>query len=147
MREERGATLAEVLIAILLLAFMVSSMVGVLFSSSLGATTGDVRLRASQAVEALDGDLRNFVAADRASVERAPGAPAWHLPGDRCDGCAGGPTCWALQDRCTHDVSARLPADLRQGFGMGMSYTVEVKDHGGQPVRKARISVSWAAPR
>jgi hypothetical protein len=73
-----------------------------------------------------------------------PGLIPWQIPGDSCLNCPGAPTCWALEP-CTHDVSARLPVELRLAHGARMSYTVSAVTSGAQVLREVDVSVQWSA--
>lgn len=141
-RRRRGATLTEVVIAVLLLALATTGLLGALYSSVLGQRSGEARFRTAALARELHEELKNFVTADLAVTHGAPGAPSWHLPGDLCAGCAGGASCWALASGCTHDVTARLPADLRDS-GMKMSYVVTEVRVAGRTLRRVVVQSDW----
>ncbi|MBI5208626.1 MAG: hypothetical protein HY927_01475 [Elusimicrobia bacterium] len=131
---KRGSSLAEVLIATVLLASAVSTVAAVILSGLQQGGLMGTREQVALLTQGLLGELENYVTADPAPSPEAPGG-SWALPGDSC-------ACWALEER-THDVTARLPSELRERFGARMSYTVTVEDRAGKAVRRVEARVDW----
>jgi Tfp pilus assembly protein PilV len=135
----RGGALVEVVIATLLLAITVSGVFAALLTASTQTGSLTEREQASQHVDLLLDELRNYVTSDTAPSPDAPGEPAgpartWRLPGDACG-------CWALQEGA-HDVSSRLPAALR-ARGATLAYDVSVVDVNGSPLRRVSAKLTW----
>jgi hypothetical protein len=126
----------EVVIAGVLLAFIAVTVASILLTTRLMAGKNEVRYSMMREAALLRTTLKNYVTADTTPVPNAPGSPPWHLPGDSCD------DCWALAEG-EHDVTARLPVDLRVTYGVTMKYKVTPKDTGGTIVRDVSISIDW----
>lgn len=146
MRASRGSTLAEMVIATMLLAIVVVGVYAALYAAAAGTRHGGLRQQGALFARQLEEELKNYVTADTAVLAGAPGAPPWHLPGDACGGCSGGGSCWALAEGCTHDVTARLPAEYRDGYGMTLRYAVTLETVAGRTLRRARIDADWTRP-
>jgi Tfp pilus assembly protein PilV len=128
-------TLAEVLVSTLLIAIAVATVAAIFVSGG----QQDVRIErstlASTQLQQLLEELENFTTADSSNAADGPGG-GWTLAGDTCG-------CWALQEG-THDVTARLPASLRNDAGARLTYTVAVEDRNGSPVRRVDAVLTWA---
>ena len=127
---ERGFTLAEVVVAILVMAVVTLGIFAVVSSNRTATQKVDKKVRALfYSRQAMD-KLKAYVTAD--SGAGGP-TPNWRIPEDSCNAGLGTctPTCWALE-ACTHDLTAMLPAACGPGvpFCSGspinakLSYTV-----------------------
>ncbi|HBL16002.1 MAG: hypothetical protein A2X36_05450 [Elusimicrobia bacterium GWA2_69_24] len=135
---ERGAALAELLVSILILAFAISAVAGVMFTTKLRASASEDQEAAVRHVDMLLQDLRNYVTADTSPIPEAPGAPAWHLPSDQS--CV---ACWALSSG-VHDVTPRLPAALRDPPRSGrLTYTVTDVVMNGETLPQVTAELRW----
>jgi Tfp pilus assembly protein PilV len=142
-RRSRGVALFEVVISVMLLSMAASGVFGALLVASRQTASGPDREQATLQVEALLDELRNFVTADSGAGPDAPGTAAgavrtWKIAGDSCG-------CWALAEG-THDVTERLPENLRLDRGARMSYTVAVVTVNGLAVRRVHARLDWASP-
>lgn len=131
--DSRGHTLAEILIATLLLASTVSMVAGVFLSGAGQSGRAFRREEAALAAQGLLEELGNFVTADPGTPSEGP-AGSWAFPGE--DGGT-----WALEAG-THDASARLPSSLRERSGR-LTYAVTVEESGGLPLRRVEVRVDW----
>lgn len=91
----------------------------------------------AQEANNLKEELKNYVTAELSITLNAPGQPPWHLPGDTS--CT---DCWALAEG-KHDVTSRLPEELRKTYGATMSYTVTLVEYNGREMRDVSINVDW----
>ena len=151
-----GFTLVETLIAVLLIAIVVTSVF------SLALTTKGVSVKSGRREQALFftrkamEKLKAYVTGDETFAEagpnyaRNPGRP-WAIPEDACTGCGGVGQCWALDPNCTHDLTLMLPTKFRSShINMTLGYTVTndppgcVDRTGLTACRKeVRFSVNW----
>ena len=139
--KRRGSALVEVMIAGLLIAIVATASVSALFTGARNNSRIQAHEDAALAVSHLLADLRNYVTAETAASEDAPGDPpgSWHLPGDACG------SCYALSEG-EHDVKARLPEDLRLRFGATLRYTVVVENINDQDVQRVQARMDWSNP-
>ncbi|MFA5140450.1 MAG: type II secretion system protein [Elusimicrobiota bacterium] len=156
-RNCKGFTLVETLVAVLLIAIVVTSV----FSLALTSKGASVKTgRREQALfytrKAME-KLKAYVTGDETfaaagpNYARDPGRP-WAIPEDACGGCGGAGQCWALDPTCTHDLTLMLPAKLRDApISMTLGYAVTndppgcVDRTGLSACRKeVRFTVNWS---
>ncbi|MCX5795196.1 MAG: hypothetical protein NTY77_06875 [Elusimicrobia bacterium] len=138
IRRRPGAALVEIVISLLLAGIAVSAIMSAMLSTSLQSGRSQGREQAALCLTQLLQELKNYVTADTADSPDAPGGagPAgWALPGDACG-------CWALDETRTHDVTARLPAQLAQ-YGAKMTYAVKVVTVNGLDTRQVTATLTW----
>jgi len=138
-RNDRGFTLIEVVIATMLMAVGVTAVFSVALTARYRMNRNLLKSRMSQEARRLSDDLKNFVTYDSTIVDGAPGS-AWRLPDDQC-------SQWALSEYCVHDVTGRLPGDLRKApVSASLAYSVSVEPRGHGYVRKVDIQMRWTEP-
>ena len=138
MRLRRGAALVEVVISLLLIGVAVSAIMSAMLATSLQSVRSQDREQAALCMTQLLQELKNYVTADTAANPDAPGGAGptgWQLPGDACN-------CWALDETRTHDVTARLPAQLAQ-YGAQMTYAVRAVTVNGLDTRQVTATLTW----
>ncbi|MFI5344809.1 MAG: prepilin-type N-terminal cleavage/methylation domain-containing protein [Elusimicrobiota bacterium] len=141
MRHERGSSLVEVVISILLLALMATPIMSVALSGHMAAGRADRRVAAAAAVRRVSEHLKAYVTADR-TVARGPGdgEDGWHLPGD-------GSVARGALDPGHHELDPGLwlPSTLKPYSGT-ISYDVtrRMTPSGLEP--DVSFSVSWNEP-
>jgi len=134
VKEEDGYTLVETMIAMLLVASIVTSVFSMVLTAKVASVKtgnqGKAHYYARQQAE----KLKSYVSADLT----APGPTAgWLYPGD-----ASG--LYAL-DPGVHNVTSNLPANLRS-LGWSMSYTVTNASCGAKTCKQVQFSVGWPGP-
>ncbi|MDD2805391.1 MAG: hypothetical protein PHV33_07535 [Elusimicrobiales bacterium] len=139
-KRRRASALIEVVLGSIILAMAVAALGGILLSSFRVKDSGQVRFSLAEYSAALKEDLKNYVTADTSITLNAPGSPPWHMPEDAS--CA---ACWALSPG-THDVSSRLPSDLRTTYGATLKYVVTNSTYKGRTGLNVKISTDWTAP-
>lgn len=144
----KGYTLAEVMVSVVLLAAAMAMVSSVILTVRVHGRHSDRREQVALYSRALEEELKNYVKPEvGVPAAGAPGSPAWHFPSDPCTGCPGGPSCWALAV-CEHDASVLLPPEFRAPpYNATMRYTVApVTLVNGQTVLKTQIHVQWDEP-
>jgi hypothetical protein len=131
------------IIATVILAVAISGLCASLLAIQTWSTQERLKPTLSSYALELVEELKNYAADRPIPLPGAPGLPSWHLPGDTCQGCPGAPACWALET-CTHDVSARLPAGLRNLHKARLEYTVSAIPSGAQVLHAVEIHVLWS---
>ncbi|MBI3554558.1 MAG: prepilin-type N-terminal cleavage/methylation domain-containing protein [Elusimicrobia bacterium] len=138
----KGFTLAEVLIATLLVAIMAMGAFSVALTGRAASSKGPRRAAAALAVQRVSETLKGFVTADTALALGPGGAGpnGWGLPGDRCN-------CYALQAGPHElDPALWLPQLAAAPYSGTISYTVAsaATPNGLRPT--ATFSVAWTEP-
>jgi prepilin-type N-terminal cleavage/methylation domain-containing protein len=141
VKGERGYTLVETMIAMLLVALVVTSIFSMVVTAKMGAKKSGNQAQAHFFARQQMEKLKSYVSADlSAPGPRGSGgtAPAnWVFPGDASGG-------YALQAG-NHDVTSNLPASLRS-LGWTMSYTVTDTTCGTKTCKKVDVNVGWPGP-
>ena len=156
LNSRKGFTLVETLVAVLLIAIVVTSV----FSLALTSKGASVKTgRREQALfytrKAME-KLKAYVTGDQDFAAAGPNrardqSKPWAMPEDACGGCGGAGQCWALDPNCTHDLTQLLPQKLRDApVTMTLGYVVTndpagcVDRVGPTPCRKqVRFTVNW----
>lgn len=145
---DRGAVLAEVIVALLLLLIGLTSLMAAVVRVPLHRQIGLDESRANLCATAVLQTLRNYVkpeefAADfpSAPVDETTAVPRpWHLPGDDCL------DCWALAEG-EHDGTLAMPAECRRPpLNARLKYTVTVAEINGSPTRAVSARIDWGRP-
>lgn len=136
----KGFTLIEIVVASIILAMVVVTCATLLISTFSSFPKEKSKYLASQEANSLKEELKNYVTDDLSITANAPGNPPWHLPDDAS--CS---DCWALAEG-NHEVTARLPAEVRATYGATMSYSVTIVQYQGREMRNVSINVNWTAP-
>jgi len=141
----RGATLVELLMAVIVLAIAVSMTAGLMLSGGGQAERPKRKEEVSLYIGALMDELKNYVAAPAAgSVEPGPDEEAapggnWRIPGDACN-------CWALKEGA-HDVTASerfLPKEFRKTHNARLTYNVTLNP---DQTRRVDVTLDWEDPK
>jgi Tfp pilus assembly protein PilW len=146
IRGARGSTLVELVVAMLLVAVAVSSLMAAMLSLPRNQQASQEWERGSFCANSVLHDLRNYVK-PAGFTDAIPTAPTdmtnpaspkpWHLPGDTCT------SCWALEAGL-HDGTMAMPASCRTGtYAATLAYTVAVVVINGQETRTASAVISW----
>jgi len=155
-RNNKGFTLVETLISVLLISIVVISVFSVSLSSKVASKKTSRRAEALYYTRQAMEKLKAYVTVDPASVDLAadplfagigPGG-SWNIPDDKCEGCPGGQgQCWALDQTagCVHDVTNLLPVKLTQANpGMKLTYLVADSPCDAGMCKKVQFNVTWA---
>ncbi|MBI3547664.1 MAG: type II secretion system protein [Elusimicrobia bacterium] len=138
LRSRKGQTLAEVSIAMLLVAIATASTFGVILNAKRGTKKADTKEQMAYYANFLQQELKAYVTARTDITEGAPGIPAWHLPQD--ESCT---NCWALSPG-VHKVSGMLPKNLSGPPVNGtLTYEVAIITINGQEMREVKIKMDW----
>lgn len=140
MRGNRGSTLAEVVVAVLIVAMMAGPIMSVALTSTMSSGRGARRVQAASDLRRVSEHLKAYVTADR-SVAPGPGVgpDGWALPGDSSG-------LGALEPGHHELAPARWAPDLAPYKGT-ISYDVALATRtpsGPQP--DVTFSVSWEEP-
>lgn len=139
MRGERGASLVEVVISMLLLAMMTAPIMSTVLTGSLSSKRADRRLSAASSVRAVSENLKAYVTADPSLVQGAGAGPdGWTLPGDRSN-------LYALAPG-HHELDPVRWAPGLNGFGATISYDVTVRTTNSGPEPDVVFNVAWTEP-
>ena len=146
MRGERGYTLVEIVVAVMLTAIMVASMMSLVLSSKRGSVKSDHRMIANEACRQLAAMLKGYVTADSAQstiagpASTTAGAASWKLPGDSS---AYALTCGAHV--VNNATSGILPLWFAAApYNAAISYTVSNCGAGLPP--RVDVTVNWTEP-
>lgn len=139
VRTEKGYTLIEVIIAILLVAMMTPPIMSVALTSRMSTGRSDRRMAAAGAVRALSEQLKAYVTADM-TLAAGPGSGVngWILPGDQSG-------LTALQAG-HHDLSAAQWLPALASFGGTISYDVTTRSTPSGPAADLTFNVAWNEP-
>jgi len=139
MRGSRGSTLAEVVIAILLVAMMAAPIMSVVLTSAMSSGRGARRVGAASDVRRVSEHLKAYVTADR-GVVRGPGvgADGWTLPGD-----ASGIGAFEVG---RHPLSPALWAPDLAAYQGKIWYDVSMSTTPAGPQPNVTFGVSWEDP-
>jgi len=140
VRYRCGAALVEVVVGSMVLAMAAAIVGNVLLSSFVVKNYDRVRFTLAGETVALKEALKNYVTADTHVTLNAPGVPPWHMPED--SSCSG---CWALAPG-THDVTQRLPVELRSKYAATLKYTVAGRSYKGRGVSYVKVEANWNIP-
>lgn len=159
-RRSNGYTLVEVVIAMMLMAVMVSSVFSVVLSTKQSGGKSDRKLAASQASKEMTTMLKGFVSDPTARGLGEPidgpntnnGVNEWALddatqsPPITCAHGTLGPNHYALAAG-THTVTGVLPSWFAGPPYLGtMRYFVNVAVVNGQDVPQVAVQVDWTEP-
>lgn len=134
MKGRDGYTLVETMIAMLLVAMIVTSVFAMVVTAKTGAKKSESQAKAHFYARQQMEKLKSYVSADLT----APGPTTnWVYPGD-----ASGAYALAAGN---HDVTSNLPATLRS-LGWTMSYTITDTTCGTKICKQAEFYVSWPGP-
>lgn len=138
-RLDRGHTLIEVVVSMLLIAVMAALSMPAFLTGRMSEGRSQRRDAAADAVQRLSQELKNYVTADR-SIVNGPGAGAdgWSLPGDRSN-------TWALAAG-QHDLDPALWAAALTPFQGTISYAVTVRATPSGPEPTVTFQVGWQEP-
>lgn len=153
----RGYTLIEVVVAMLLMALMVSSVLSIALSSRQSGGKSQRRAEAARITRELTGLLKNYVTGDpTTSLISGPNANnpvnSWSLDDETkmppvFDNCTcGGPNVYALAPG-THTITGLLPGWLAAApYNATLKYYVgsEVIDDSSAP--QINVTVDWVEP-
>lgn len=136
---ERGSSLVEVIVAILLIALMTAPLMSTALTGRMSMGRADRQIAAAAAVRALSEQLKAYVAADL-SLATGPGtgASGWLLPGDQS-----GMT--ALQAG-HHDLAASRWLSALAPYGGTISYDVTSVPTPSGPRADVTFNVAWKEP-
>ncbi len=138
----KGFTLAEVLIATVLVCIVAMGALSVAVTGRMGPGRMSRRAAAAMSVQRLSETLKNFVAADTLTVAGPGGAPAngWSLPGDAC-------SCNALSSGAhTLDPKLWLSQLSAAPYNGTIGYTVVNAATANGPEPTVTFSVGWTEP-
>lgn len=139
MSNERGSSLMEVIVAILLLAMMATPIMSVALSGRMASGRADRRIAAAAAIRRVSEHLKAYVTADRA-LARGPGDgdDGWALPGDASKASA--------LDPGHHELEPAVWVPALAPFSGKISYDVSVRrtPSGAEP--SVGFRVSWDEP-
>lgn len=154
-RKRQGFTLVETLVAVLLIAIVVTSVFSLALSSKVASRKTGRRSEALYYTRVAMEKLKAYVTvqdplANPSIATRGPNG-GWSIPEDSCSGCGTAVgACWALQ-ACQHDLTQLLPARLRNapgdsppGVTMTLRYTVTDDPCGGFTCKQVQFQVQWA---
>ena len=134
MRSARGGyTLVEVLVAVMLIATVVTSVFSLVLTAKMGVKKTGRRAEAMFLSRQYMETLKSFVTAD---VTQPGPFPGWVLPGDPCG-------CYALQNGI-HVMTAALPTTFRSAPVNGqLTYNVTDVPCGASTCKSVTFNVSW----
>jgi prepilin-type N-terminal cleavage/methylation domain-containing protein len=161
-RGEKGYTLVEVMVAMLLCSIMVTSIFSVVLTVKTGGSKGESKIRASAGARQIAALLKNFVTAEAGTASTvAPNIPGpcvgavnnWSITcngvTDACPG--GGSNCYALAPG-THTLTGVM-GTLFEGTPWNARVMYHVTDAsggagipGGRPVPAVSITTTWTDP-
>ncbi|HEX4047479.1 MAG TPA: hypothetical protein VH309_06575 [Elusimicrobiota bacterium] len=141
MRHDRGSSLIEVIISVLLVAMIAVPIMSTALNGAMTAGRTQRRMEAAAAVRRLSESLKAYVTADR-TVAPGPGtgADGWVLPGDSSGRGA--------LESGHHPLSAELwLAPLApQPYSGTISYDVNARATPEGPEPDVSFAVSWTEP-
>jgi len=130
-----GYTLVETLIAILLVAMVVTSTFSMVLTARMGFAKAGFRGRAYFHAKRAMERVRAYVASDTSASIPAPNSQ-FRMPGDTCN-------CYALQAG-SHDITSTLPDDFRNAPVNGrLVYNVSNVACGTQTCKRVDFTVTW----
>ena len=149
MGRERGFTLVEVAIAIVIIAVVVMGFFSVFLTGKTGAIRTDAQDISTFLVRQTMDELKNYVSASMsalpAALEGVPGKKV--LPGDTCA------DAWELTGvSCpfhTHRIPAAFLASLGEPYDRlewRRTYTVVNQAVNGEVLKEVHVSVCWGRP-
>lgn len=139
MTRERGSSLAEVMVAVLIVGLMTGPIMSVLMTGTMAAGRTGRRVAAAASVKRLAENLKSFVTADRSFVNGpGTGPDGWSLPGD-----ASG---LGALDEGHHRLLPSVWTPELEPFSGQISYDVFVDSTPAGPVPTVSFSVSWNEP-
>lgn len=134
MKGEDGYTLVETMIAMLLVAMIVTSVFSMVLTAKVGATKTGTQAKAHFYARQQMEKLKAYVSAD---LSAAGPTASWRFPGDSSG-------TYALQAG-NHVVTSNLPSTL-QSQGWTMSYTVTDAACGTKICKRVQFTVGWPGP-
>ncbi len=139
MRGSRGSSLAEVVIAILIVAMMAAPIMSVALTSTMASGRGSRRVAAASAVRRLSEHLKSYLTAD-AAVTAGPGQgpDGWNLPGD----LSAMPALRAGH----HELTPGLWAPELSAYQGRISYDVTLGSTTTGPQPNVVFNVTWTEP-
>lgn len=153
----RGYTLVEVVVAMLLMAIMVSSVLSLALSSRQAGGKSDRRMEAARVSRELTGLLKNYVTGDpTTNLIAGPNANnpvnSWSLDDNTrvppiSDSCTcGGPNVYALAPG-THTITGFLPGWFAATpYNATLKYYVGSETIDGSPAPQINVTVDWVEP-
>lgn len=138
---ERGTTLVEVLISVLLIAIVAGATFSVGLVARQNAGKRFRKLAAARASQKVLEALKSYVVADTAIIPGPGAAPnGWGLPGDSCG-------CYALAGgRHELDPSLWLPELAAAPYGGTIAYEVALRPSATGPIPDVRLDIDWSEP-
>lgn len=139
MRGSRGSSLAEVVIAVLIVAMMAAPIMSVALTSTMSSGRSSRRVAAAESVRRVSEHLKSFVTADT-TVAQGPGQgiDGWVFPGDDS-------TLYALHAG-HHDLAPALWVPDLVPYQGRISYDVSLATTTTGPQPDVVFSVTWTEP-
>jgi hypothetical protein len=139
MGNQKGSTLMEVVISILLLAMLTTPIMSVALSGRMASGRADRRIAAAASIRRLSESLKAYLTADRA-LARGPGAglDGWSLPGDL--------SLLPAFEPGRHELDPSVWAPALAPFSARVFYTVAARPTALGPQPDVTFSVEWKEP-
>ena len=148
-RGEKGYTLVEVMVAMLLTSIMVTSVFSVALTVKTGGSKGERKIKAAAGARQIAAQLKNYVTGDPTTTTipgPGSGLNSWSMDSGGVDdtSCV---NCYALTAG-SHTLTGVLPASFEAApFNARVIYFVSTTDTvNGRPVPSVSITTTWDEP-